>query len=255
MPTTSAHDRIILDQFTKQTIPFAEAPIHRDGMDLMLDMSGVTAADRVLDVACGPGLVACAFAARAKHVTGIDLTPTMIDEARRLQQSRGLENVAWQVGSAMPLPFADETFSLVLTRYTFHHFEQPERALDEMFRVCRRGGRVLVSDLSIPSPQGERFDAVEKLRDPSHVRALPPDVLRGFFARPDATAVREDHFGLDIELEPQLTRSFPVEGGPDRIRRAYEESIADDSLGIRTRRVNGTVWSTWPITVIVATKR
>jgi ubiquinone/menaquinone biosynthesis C-methylase UbiE len=253
--STSAHDKVILDQFTRQTIPFAEAPIHRDGMDLMLEMSGVSRDDQVLDVACGPGLVACAFAERAGHVTGVDLTPSMIDEARRLQQTRGLDNLTWQVGSAVPLPFADETFSLVITRYTFHHFEHPARALDEMFRVCRRGGRVLVADLSIPSPQGERFDAVEQLRDPSHVRALPPDELRALFTRADSSNLRDADFGLHIELEPQLARSFPVNGGPDRIRRAYEESIADDRLGIRTRRLNGSLWSTWPIKIVVATKR
>jgi SAM-dependent methyltransferase len=253
--TTSAHDKVILDQFTRQTIPFAEAPIHRDGMDLMLELSGVERSDRVLDVACGPGLVACAFAVRAGHVTGIDLTPSMIDEARRLQQARGLDNLSWQVGAAAPLPFADETFSLVITRYTLHHFEYPARAVDEMFRVCRRGGRVLVTDLSIPSPQGQRFDAIEQLRDPSHVRALPPEELRALFARADAIDVREADFGLDIELEPQLARSFPVDDGPIRIRRAYEDSIDGDDLGIRTRRVDGQLWSTWPIKIIVAARR
>ena len=52
-------------------------------------MSGVGPEDDVLDVACGPGLVACALAARAKHVTGIDLTPAMIDGRKRFSGNKG----------------------------------------------------------------------------------------------------------------------------------------------------------------------
>lgn len=81
-------------------------------------MSGVSATDNVLDVACGPGLVACEFAAHAKHVTGIDITPMMIEQAKERQVSKGLTNISWQVGDVLPLPFSDMQFSIVLTRYT-----------------------------------------------------------------------------------------------------------------------------------------
>ena len=250
-----SHDDVIKDQFTKQAIPFAEAPIHADGMDLLRQLAAPVPGDEMLDVACGPGIVACAFAPLVRRVTGIDLTPEMIAEAGRAQQARGLTNMQWQIGSASALPFADAAFSLVLTRYSFHHFEDPRPALDEMFRVCRPGGRVVVADLSIGAPQGARFDAVERLRDPSHVRALPPEELRRMFDRPDSLEVRQASYGLDIALEPQLARSFPVAGGPERIRRAYADSMADDALGIRVREVAGALWSTWPITVIAATRR
>jgi ubiquinone/menaquinone biosynthesis C-methylase UbiE len=63
-----------VDQFSKQASPFAELHIHMDAMDLLLEMSGVDSGNTVLDVACGPGLVACEFAPRASRVTGIDIT-------------------------------------------------------------------------------------------------------------------------------------------------------------------------------------
>ncbi len=250
----SAHDKTVLDQFTRQAVPFATAPIHKDGMDLIRTAARLTPADDVLDVACGPGLVACALAPGARHVTGIDMTPRMIEEAVALAERTGVTNVTWDVGTAIPLPYPDESFSVVVTRYSFHHFADPAAALREMFRVCRTGGRVVVVDLSIPSPQGLRFDAVEQWRDPSHVHALDPEELRGLFAAYPVSELDEDAYGLDIELENQLTQSFPVEGGADKVRQAYGESVSGDTLGIRTRIVNGSMWSTWPIRVIGVTK-
>ena len=72
-------------------MPFSQQPAHskESFLNLLLEMSGVGPEDTVLDVACGPGLVACAFAARAKHVTGIDLTPAMIERAQQIQREKG----------------------------------------------------------------------------------------------------------------------------------------------------------------------
>ena len=180
--STNTHDRTVLDQFTKQAVPFATAPIHQDGLDLILAASRVTEPDNVLDVACGPGIVACAVASQARHVTGLDMTPRMIEEATATAERLGVKNVTWLVGTAAPLPLPDASYSVVMTRYSFHHFTDPARALAEMFRVCRPGGRVVVADLSIPAPAGLRFDAVERWRDPSHVHALSPEELRALFA-------------------------------------------------------------------------
>jgi SAM-dependent methyltransferase len=250
----TSHDRTVLDQFTKQAVPFATAPIHHDGMDLIVSAARLSLDDEVLDVACGPGLVACALAPHARHVTGVDMTPRMIEEAAVTASRLRVQNVAWIVGRATSLPLPDASFSVVLTRYSFHHFADPAAALAEMFRVCRPGGRVVVADLSIPSPEGLRFDAVEQWRDPSHVHALAPDELRGLFAAHRVDDLEETSFGLDIELEPQLTRSFPVEGGADKVRGSYADSVSGDRLGIRTRLMNGSMWSTWPVRVIGATK-
>lgn len=69
--TQDQHKNSILDQFTKQALPFFNLPGHSHALDLMIEMTGATPADTVLDVACGPGLLACAFAERVQHVTGV----------------------------------------------------------------------------------------------------------------------------------------------------------------------------------------
>src|SRR5262249_11462460 len=105
----ASHRDLILDQFTRQAVPFSTAPGIRDEEALArLDSaSGATAHDTVLDVACGPGLVVCAFARVARRVTGIDLTPAMIARARALAAERGVGNVSWTIGEALPLPVRD----------------------------------------------------------------------------------------------------------------------------------------------------
>src|SRR5262245_54370433 len=140
---TSHRDRIV-DQFTRQAEPFAQAPSIRNekALELVVTAAGTTGDDTVLDVACGPGLVAAAFARRARHGTGIDLTPAMIARAERHVADGGLSNVTLQVGDVLPLPFPAETFSVVATRFSFHHFPDPGAVLAEMRRVCCAGGRI-----------------------------------------------------------------------------------------------------------------
>lgn len=108
---SAAHQRLILEQFTKQAVPFSQMQNHSP--ELLLAVSGAGPEDTVLDVACGPGLMACAFAKVARHVTGIDLTPAMIEQAKAMQKADGLTNLTWHIGDVVPLPFSDGSFTLV----------------------------------------------------------------------------------------------------------------------------------------------
>lgn len=206
--TTDEHQRLILDQFTKQAVPFSQMQNHSP--ELLLNASGVEPEDNVLDVACGPGLMACEFAKVARHVTGIDLTPAMIEQAKVLQQSHGLTNLTWHLGDVQPLPFANASFSLVFTRYSFHHLLNPKAVLAEMVRVCAPGGRVVVVDVFTSNPeQAEAYNRLEKLRDPSHVRALALEELTGLFSAAGFRDVRTQLYKHEVEMEQVLQRSFP----------------------------------------------
>src|SRR5687767_12948001 len=116
---TAGHRETILDQFTRQAVPFSTAPTIRDeqALSLLVEASGAGPDDTVLDVACGGGNVVCAFARLVRHATGIDLTPAMIEQARALERARGLTNVTWRIGDVLPLPFPDGAFSIVTSRF------------------------------------------------------------------------------------------------------------------------------------------
>jgi len=254
MTDSASHRDAILDQFTRQAVPFATAPSIKDEAALrtVVEFSGVGPDDTVLDVACGPGILACAFAKTARHVTGIDLTPAMLERARILQAEQRLTNLTWRQGDVLPLPFAEASFTLVVSRFAFHHLLDPGTVLGEMRRVCAPGGTVMVID-SAPAPEkAAAFNRVEVLRDPSHVRALPLAEHLTLFAAAGLPAPRQTFYRLQTDLDGLLARSFPNPGDAERIRAIYEASLVDDGLDMATRREGDALRLAFPVAVLAA---
>jgi ubiquinone/menaquinone biosynthesis C-methylase UbiE len=251
-----SHDSRILDQFTRQAAPFAAAaPIrNEEALNRIVQWAGTGPNDTVLDVACGPGLLACAFAKVAKHATGVDMTPAMLEQARKTQQEEGLKNVSWLPGNVYSLPFPPSQFSIVSSRFVFHHLQDPLAALREMKRVCNAGGKVVVADMAPMPEKADALNAAERLRDPSHVRALPEKELGALFAEAGLSSPQVSYYRLESELEELLSRSFPNEGDADRLRKIFADSIADDALGLNTRWENGKIHYGFPVAVLVAQK-
>jgi ubiquinone/menaquinone biosynthesis C-methylase UbiE len=112
-------------------------------------------------------------------VVAFDLTPEMLAKARQRCAAAGLTNVSFREGSATDLPFPDASFDAVVTRLSIHHFQAPHRPLAEMARVLKPGGALVVADVvSSEAPEESALhNAIEILRDPSHVRMLPASEL------------------------------------------------------------------------------
>ena len=249
--------RLIVEQFTKQAVPFSEMPHHNDGdtNHLVIETAGIGPDDVVLDVACGPGLITCAVAKIARHVTGIDITPAMIEEARKRQQAMGLTNLDWRIGDVTPLPFAGSSFSAVMTRYSFHHFIEPEAVLTEMVRVCQPGGRVAVVDVFMSSPQqAEAYNQMEKLRDLSHTRALLLSELTGMFHDAGLKRMKTAFYRLDVELERLLTASCTKPDDAERVRRIFKDDLSVDRLGVGANRQDDGIHFAFPIVVVAGQK-
>jgi ubiquinone/menaquinone biosynthesis C-methylase UbiE len=248
------HTEQIRDQFTRQAAPFAAAAEIRNEEVLgrIVAMAHAGPSDMVLDVACGPGLLACAFAKVAKHVTGIDVTPRMLEQASAVQRQNGLHNLTWHEGEVPPLPYPDADFSIVSARFAFHHFLDPLEVLKEMRRVCRPGGRVVVVDSAPVRDNADAFNRMEQLRDPSHVRALPPEDLFALFAAAELPEPRSRYDLMPYELESFLGRSFPKEGDADRVRRMFEESVENDVLGVSAIEEEGKIYFSLPVLTLVS---
>jgi ubiquinone/menaquinone biosynthesis C-methylase UbiE len=250
------HQDLIVDQFTRQAVPFSTAKTIADerALRLLLQISEARGEDTVLDVACGGGLVVCAFAKTVRHATGIDVTPAMLERARSLAAEKGLTNVSWDRGQAAALPYADASFSIVVSRFTFHHFLDPLAVLREMGRVCAPGGRVMVCDVvtSEDRSKADAFNRMEILRDPSHVRAMPESELLGLFRAADLCEPTVNAYELRDELDNLLRRSFPNPGDDVRIREIFRASAADDRLGIPVRLEMERIHYAYPVLVLCA---
>jgi ubiquinone/menaquinone biosynthesis C-methylase UbiE len=111
-------------------------------MSDVLDYEGASGLS-VLDVGCGQGIDLCEYALQGANVTGIDLTPRHIELARQHLDELGLEGSV-VLGDAEDLPFPDETFDRVSSNGVLHHTPDMPRALSEIHRVLRRGGRATI---------------------------------------------------------------------------------------------------------------
>ena len=250
----SDHNRSVIDQFTRQAVPFARAEFHRDEEALaqIIRVASPQKTDRVLDIACGPGIISCAFAPHVAEVTGADITPAMLVQAEKRRVESGLAPIRWVEADAERLPFADASFDLVVTRYSFHHLVAPLSVLKEMKRVCRPGGKILVVDVIPPGNKAIAYDMMETLRDPSHTHALTRAELSMMFR--EAGLIETDYatHGVEVELEAQLANSFPNPGDADRIREIFRDEPECDTLGVNARRAAGKTYFTYPTGVALA---
>jgi SAM-dependent methyltransferase len=245
---------IVVDQFTRQAAPFSNSAAMRDeeALRLLVEFSRAGADDTVLDVACGPGLVVAAFARICRHVAGIDLTPAMIEKAREHAAALELANVDWHVGNVLPLPFPDRKFSVVVSRFAFHHFPDPLAVLREMVRVCTRPGRIVIADM-VASDDPKRADTLnrmERLRDPSHARTLTLAEWRSLFADAGLPVPRETYYDVRAELERLLATSFPAPDDIPVIRQMFADSLADDGLGMKTKQKGDKILLSYPIAIL-----
>ena len=172
---------------------------------------------RVLEVAPGPGYFAIELAKLGDYqITGIDISPTFIEIARRNATDAGVA-VDFRLGNAASLPFEHSTFDFLLCRAAFKNFAQPLQVLNEMYSVLRDGGRGLIIDLRRDSTREAIGEAVDKMGQNFVNRALTRLTFRfmllrraytksefqRFFAATKfrAVDVREESIGLEIRFE------------------------------------------------------
>ncbi|HEY7244797.1 MAG TPA: class I SAM-dependent methyltransferase [Xanthobacteraceae bacterium] len=191
---------------------------------------------QLLDVACGPGVVTAAVARDAASVVAFDATEEMLEKARARCAKAGLVNVAFQRGDAENLPFADAQFDGVVTRLAVHHFVHPQRALDEMFRVLRRGGTAVIVDVvsSEDMRESNLQNAIERLRDPSHARMLPASELDICMARAGFRDIQHDTWDKSREFEEWMgIVNDPARAEPLRtVVRALAEAGRTAGMGL-----------------------
>jgi ubiquinone/menaquinone biosynthesis C-methylase UbiE len=240
---SSDHVEKIRSQFTRQARAYADTTQAKDddAHARFVAMLAPAANARVLDVACGPGFLTLAFAARCAEVIGIDATDALLDIARANALERGLRNVRFESGDATTLPYADHAFDVVLCRAAFHHLPAPGRVLAEMARVTRSDGSVVVADIvaSANSRFARNHNAIERLCDPTHVRALSAEQLRALFLANDLAIAVDRPGRMHYGLTEWLAHGGPTAAAEDEIRRRFAQALAKDETGLAVREEGG----------------
>ena len=240
---TSETVKEIQREFSRQAQPMAYAPAFREqaALQRLIRAVGDAPSHRVLDLACGPGIVAGAIAPRIGQVIGIDATHEMVRLARQHFEKGRLTNGSFSVASAESVPFDRGRFDQVITRLTIHHFADVPAVLSEARRVLRPAGRLIVADVisSADAEESRLHNALERLRDPTHVRMLRAEEL--------LETIQRSGFSVLHAEEWTQPRSFPewaaiinmdARTGPlEQIMRALAQ--AGQTAGISLREEGG----------------
>ncbi len=204
------HEDAIREEFTFQATSFGQSPAMTSAqtLDALVELVPEEPRARWVDVACGPGVISRAMAGKVGSVSGVDLTPAMVDEAEKRAREEGVRNVSFAVGDAASLDFPDATFDGAITRLSLHHIPAPRRIVAEMARVVRPGGVVVVSDLASDRDHDAAAwrEEVERLRDPSHWACLTPERLRKTGAAAGLVVEDEEIVPVDIDFDDWLAR-------------------------------------------------
>lgn len=220
--TQAEHDAAVQREFARQAADGYGTEAWYRGMAIsgqlewMLDQLPLEdSQQRCLDVATGTAICARAIAPHVAEVVGLDQTPEMIEVGKRAAASDGICNLSFVEGNALAMPFANGTFDLVLCRLAIHHAHPPSHAhfVAEMARVCKPGGRVALVDLTShdDGTLASRYNALERLRDPSHTEALSPSNLRQLLVQcnlaPVAATPPTRHFSVNLDGWMDATRT------------------------------------------------
>jgi SAM-dependent methyltransferase len=136
----------------------------------------IKAGSRVLDVACGTGNSAIPAARAGGVVTGVDIAPNLLEQARKRSVVEGL-NVCFEEGDAEQLPYADQSFDFVITMFGAMFAPRPERVADELMRVCGPGGLIAMANWTPEGFVGKSFRLTAEMVPPP--AGVPAPVLWG----------------------------------------------------------------------------
>lgn len=135
--------------------------------------AGVRAGHRVLDVACGTGVVAITAARLGTRVTGLDLTPELLARARENASIAGVD-ISWHEGDVEQLPFSDADFDVVLSQFGHMFAPRPAVAVAEMLRVLKPGGTIAFSTWPPELAIGRMFALGGRYMPPPPPGVAPP---------------------------------------------------------------------------------
>ena len=256
---SSTHEERLRAAFTAQSVTMEDARLNSAftaGLEWLVGLAAPVSHDVAIDVAGGTGLVARALAPRVDSVVVADLTPAMLDAARAAAAAEGLTNVDYLLADATALPVPDASYSLVVTRFSLHHVPDPTAVLDELVRIARPGGRIVVMDLvssADPTLTGKQ-DEIEILRDDSHLRMLTPGEAAAELAARGCTVRMVEQRRFERPLQPWLDQSATPADRAAQVRARLADELGGGPVtGMQPSRRDDDIWftHTWETTVVI----
>ena len=219
-------------EFTKQAINFEAYQTifsKEEFNSLAIEQMRLTGKERALEVAAGTCAFGRAIAPHVAHITESDATEAMLKIGREHGEKAGVSNAEYVLAEAEHLPFADDTFDIVVSRLAFHHFADAKEAMREMCRVLKTGGKLVIVDMAARQEDlRETADGYERLRDPSHVKCLSETEFEALAA---CCGVVKDYTYL-TRIPVKLSAWLDLTGVRGDARNKIVSAMKDDIAGI-----------------------
>ncbi|MGH2388624.1 MAG: class I SAM-dependent methyltransferase [Chloroflexota bacterium] len=215
-------------QFDRVADAYATSAVHAEGADLARLVKILSPAGTwdVLDVGTGAGHAALAVAPSVARVTAVDVSAKMLAVTERLCAERDITNIEVVQVDGHSLPFAAARFDGAVSRFSAHHWADPDRVVEETRRVLRPGASFVLIDSICPVPGSlDTFlNALELLRDPSHARNDRLSQWGNRFTRLGFVVRDEEEWLLELEVEAWLRRSATVPWRAEACRKLLAEA-------------------------------
>jgi len=221
---------LVQQQFGANAAAYLTSAVHAKGASLarLVELVSPKPDWIALDVATGAGHTAAVFAPHVGKVVASDLTPEMLEQVRKLAVEKKLRNMETALADAEALPFPDESFDLVTCRIAPHHFPSIATFLKEVLRVLKPGGTFALVDNVSPDAAttpgfsdedlktaGTAYNAFEKLRDPSHGRALDTAEWLSLMEKAGLKLAHSEHAPKSMDFQSWVqTMNVPAETVP-----------------------------------------
>jgi ubiquinone/menaquinone biosynthesis C-methylase UbiE len=227
-------NQIVKEQFNKQAEKFANWSIGKniEYLNGYFDFCEIQPTDRLLDVACGPGVFTIFIAKRISETRGVDISDREIELANELIKEFGLSNVSFDCSDVERLPYNDNTYSIVVCKSAFHHFVNPESVFKEMIRCCEKGGKISIQDIVAYEDDyvNDFFETFDKLIDISHNRTLSELEFNKLHSDHKINMARTHRRDVDLNVKEYLEHAIHDEENQLKIDELLKKGQEDNRL-------------------------
>ena len=246
--------------FGSQAPQYAQSQVHAGDhrLDVVQRFAPAAGNEWVIDLGTGTGFTAFAIAANARRVVASDLTLPMLRETRRIGQERQLSNIMPLQNRAEALPIASDSIDLITCRAAGHHFSDLAAAFDEIRRVLKPGGALVMADSVSPEEDDlyHWFNDVELRRDYSHIENRKVSALEGMLAARGLRVVERELTATYMTFNNWVARTATPAAEVAALRRDFRNATpqAKAAFLIAETADGGDISFAWPCFIFRAVK-
>jgi len=225
---------IVKRQFDKQAQNFSNWSVTKniEYQKAYFDFCEISSRDTLLDFACGTGEYAVYAAAIVKYVHGVDISKGMIEVAQKQANKENVYNISFLCHPVEQTPFEDKSFSIVICRSAFHHFEEYDKIFNEMTRCCQNGGRISIQDIVAYSDEKIDcfFEEFERAVDVSHHKTLTKEYIKSLYDQRNIKIKNTFKIEIELHFQEYLGHAQQSEESKRKISNLLEIALNDPDL-------------------------